>query len=129
MFDWFRRRKTKSLKEHLSGTKLIKVSGVLFHIRKISVLDYMEGAKVLHEVFSVYKNTEERKLDDQMIRNVKKAKAYMRDVIMAGVVKPKLVRKQEEDKDAVFIEDLFDDWVMAQELTTEILQFTYSKKK
>lgn len=128
-FGWFKRREV-SLRDKLNETKNIKVSGVLFKIKRIQVLDYMEGARVLHETFSVYKTKEQKVLDEKLIKNLSKAKEYMRDVIMAGVVQPKLVRKQEDDPSAVCVDELVEgDWMMAQNLAAEILAYTYGKKK
>lgn len=119
----------QDLREKLKINKKVKINGVIFNIRKINVLDYLEGAKVLHEAFSVYKTKSEKEIDQKLVNNIKKAKDYMRDVIMAGVVSPKLVRKQEEDPNAVVVDEILNDWMFAQELCAEILQFTYGKKK
>ncbi len=129
MFRWFRKEKEIDLKSRLKAVSVVKVSGVLFHIRKIQLLDYLEGARVLYEIFSEYKTKDQKLLDDKLVKNINKAKDYMKDVMMAGVVKPKLVRKQEDDPDAVLVDDLFDDWIMVQSLVQEILDLTYGKKK
>ena len=105
------------------------MSGVLFTIKKIDVLDYLEGARVLHEIFSTYKTKNEKVLDDKMVGSIKKAREYMRDVIMAGVVKPAVVRKPEENLEAIPVDELMNDWTLAQDLVGEILRFTYGKKK
>jgi hypothetical protein len=117
------------LRSRLSLTKKVRISGVLFDIKKIDMLDYLEGAKVLHEVFSTYKTNAQKALDDKMIVNVKKARDYLKDVILAGVVKPQIVRRQEDNPDAITIDELLNDWMLAQELAGAILAFTYGKKK
>jgi hypothetical protein len=118
------------LKNYLNDTKKVKINGVIFHIRKINVLDYLEGARVLNEFFSVYKTKDEKnRASKENIDNLKKAKGFMRDVIMAGVVKPKLVRKQSDDPEAIVVDDIFQDFVMAQKLSKEILDYTHHKKK
>lgn len=121
--------KEKTLRERLSLEKRVRVCGVFFTIKKIDVMSYLEGARVLHEVFSVYKTKNERVLDDKMVANIKKARDYMRDVIVAGVVKPVVVRKQEDNPEAVLVDELLGDWALAQELTGAILAHTYGKKK
>lgn len=131
MFGFFARflPPEQDLRSRLSLTKKVRVSGVLFTIKKIDVLDYLEGARVLHEIFATYKTKNEKVLDDKMVGSIKKAREYMRDVIMAGVVKPQVVRKPEENQDAVPVDDLMNDWTLAQDLVGEILRFTYGKKK
>jgi len=131
MFGFFSRflPPEQDLRTRLSLTRKVRVSGVLFTIKKIDVLDYLEGARVLHEIFSTYKTKNEKVLDDKMVGSIKKAREYMRDVIMAGVVKPAVVRKPEENLEAIPVDELMNDWTLAQDLVGEILRFTYGKKK
>jgi len=128
--DRFLKSESTDLKSHLNGTKKVKIHGVIFHIRKINILDYLEGARVLQEYYSTYKTKDEKyKTSKESIDNIKKAKAYMKDIIMAGVVKPKLVRKQEDDPEAILIDEVFQDFILVQKLSREILDFTHNKKK
>lgn len=95
-------------------------------------MDYLEGARVMQEMFSVYKTKDQKeqkqKIDEAMIRNLDKAKKYMMDIIMAGVEKPELTRDKNE-KNAIYVEELFNDWVLAQELVKAIMEHTQGKKK
>ena len=59
--------------------------------------------------------------------NMRKVKDHYIDVIMSAVVKPKLSRKA--DGEEVHIEELFDNWSLAEKLYTSIIQYTYGKKK
>ena len=121
---------SQDLRSYLNDSKRIKVQGVIFDIRKINILDYLEGARVLQEFFSVYKTKDQKyKQSKEHIEHMKKARSFMRDIIMAGVVKPKLVRKQEDDTEAILVDEVLSDWVMAQTLSAEILDYTYNKKK
>ena len=122
-------KRPASLADHLRGGSQIKINGILFTIRKLNPMDYLEGAKVMHEIYATYKSAEDRKIDAKMIKSANKARDYMRDVIMAGVVSPKLVRKQTEDTAAVCVDEIFNDWTMANQLTAAIISLTYGKKK
>ena len=121
--------KPTDLKSHLHGTKRVKIRGVLFDIKKIAIVDYLDGARVMQETFSTYKTKDEkRKIDDSMIDNVNKMKKYMTDIIMAAVVKPELSRDK-DDGGKICVNDIFEDWILAQELVKEIMNYTHGKKK
>jgi hypothetical protein len=121
---------TLDLKTHLNSTKEVKIQGVLFHIKKIRILDYLEGARVMQEIFSTYKTSEQKKaMDKMMVQNMEKAKSYMTDVIMAGVVKPQLTRDITKNPELIDINDVFNDWVLAQDLCKAIMDYTHGKKK
>ena len=141
---WYIGRRSRLMKAHVSKesssydfhnrfnrTKKIELDGVPFEIRKINIIDYLEGAKVLQESFSVYKTGAEKKaLENIDSKNIVKLKGYLADVICAGVVKPKFVRTEKElDAESILIDDLFLDWQMAQDLTQEIFSYTHGKKK
>ena len=113
----------------LSG-KLIRIDGIPFIIRKINVLDYLAGAKVLSETFSVYKNKDPQKIIEAFDQsNINQLKKYMTDVICEGCLKPKFVRDKASAKEGeVPIEDLFADWILAQRLSEEIFAYTHGKK-
>lgn len=131
MFKFIRRLlepKEIDLREKLTGLHTVKIQGVLFRIKKIDLMNYLEGARVLHETFSLYKSSQEKKLDEKMIKNVNKAKDYMRDIIMAGVVKPELTRNPDKEPDAFPVDEILNDWVLSQELTAAIFAHTYGKK-
>ncbi len=115
----------------LVAEKKIKVNGLPFVIRKIEVLDYLEGARVLTESFSVYKTANEKKFgSDADVSNIKKVKKYLTDVICAGVVKPKFTREEtSDDPNVIPIKELFTDWQLAQQLSQEIFNHSQGKKK
>ena len=119
------------LKDYLTSTKRVRIRGVIFHIKKIQVMDYLEGQKVMQEIFSTYRTQTEKdrklKIDDAFSKNVNKVKGFMTDIIMAGVVKPELSRKK-DDEGKIHVDEIFEDWILAQELTTKILSNTYGKK-
>jgi len=127
---WPFSRKETGLRDHLKAGKKIKVHGVIFHIRKLNVADYLEGSRVMQEIYATYKTNTSGKIDKKAATNsVKKAREYMTDVIVGGVVKPVIVRKPGADPEAICIEEVFQDWNLAQELTNQIMLYTYSKKK
>jgi hypothetical protein len=126
---WPFSKKTPSLEDHLRGGRQVKIKGILFTIRKLNPADYLEGAKVMHEIYATYKTSEERKIDAKMVKSINKAKGFMRDIILAGVVKPALVRKPEDNPEAICVDEIFNDWELAQRLTAEIVSTTYGKKK
>lgn len=116
----------KSDKDKILGLKTIKINGVLFTIKKIDVTDYISGSKVL---FSIWEDWSEKKRNDsEMNVNIEKTKSIYRDVFMAGVVKPKLSRTETECEN-IFVDEIFNDWEMANKLYSEIMEHTIGKKK
>lgn len=116
----------KNLRNVLSQTKTLKIRGVKFEIKRIHCIEYLEGQKVLKKSFDTYQKSfnEDTIVDDV---NWKKTKEHMMDVILSGVVTPILARKKEGP--GVFIEDLFNDWEMINLLYSNIIEYTYGKKK
>jgi len=123
MFPW---SKKKSLKEALIGLNKIMVKGILFHIKKIDILDYMNGSKVLLKQFEIYRSNKSN--DAARIQSVDKIKGHYIDVFMAGVVKPKLSRDEDCGED-IYVGDIFNDWDLANDLYEKIIEVTYGKKK
>ncbi len=113
----------KNLKDVLNKTKNIRVHGVFFTIRKVNILDYLDGSKVLQKQFDIYQ-TGTNQISEA---SEKKIKEHMSHVLVAGVVSPKLSFKQEQD--VMFVDNLFTDWSLAVDLYNEIVAFTYGKKK
>lgn len=120
---------SSNLDSVLRGTKKVKVKGVVFRIKKIDPLNYLDGSKSILKMYDTYegkrKSAETATLSDA---DLKKAREHYRDVLLAGVVSPKLVRKI-EDTDGYFVDNLFLDWDLVNKLYTEIMVFTYGKKK
>lgn len=113
-----------SLEEAIYETKKIKCHGVLFTIKKINTLDYLNGSKVMLQIFDTYKVNKNSELDPSY---VKKIREHYKDVIMSGVVKPVLSRK--DNGVNVCVDEIIDNWEMATELYECIIAFTYGKKK
>lgn len=124
MWGWFRR---KSPKDIINQTKKIKISGIIFEIKKISPIDFAEGTTAMHQIYQTY-SADPRNVNVK--KTSEKIKKYYRDVFMAGVVDPKLTRKQDEAVgDVIFVDNLFTEWSVAETLLAAILDYTYSKKK
>ncbi len=123
MFNLFRGR---SLKKVLGATKKIRVKGVNFTIKKINTLDYLTGSKILLSSYETY-NTKNAKAD---IHNAtKKIKEHYTDMFMLAVVKPSLMRKDDESSEKIFVGEILTDWEMASALYSKILEFSFGKKK
>lgn len=116
----------KNLGDVLNVTKSIRINGVRFVIKKISVLDYASGAKVLLQYHDTYRSNvkEGKPLDTAM---EKKAKEHYSHVLVAGVVSPRL--SHFDDGVGVFIDRMFSDFELVERLYTEIMTFSYGKKK
>lgn len=115
----FRNRK---LEDALNETKIVFIHKVRFRIKKLDPFAYMDGSNAIAQVFQTWE--QKRELTEP---NMKKVKDHYRDVFLAGVVEPKLARKQEDE--GVFVDNLFTDWGLANELYSAIMGFTYGKKK
>lgn len=124
MFGWIFGRE---LKDALAETKKVKVAGVRFTIKKINMLNYLEGTKVLMQTVDTHKNA---KVTAPPIPD-KKVRDHYKDVLVAGVVKPKLCYNEEDlgIKGEVCVDRLFENLEMANTLYSEIIQYTYGKKK
>lgn len=114
----------KKLEDALYETKRIRVRGVRFTIQKVHVLNHLEGSRVLRQIYDIYKSKKNEPMDEV---SEKKLRECYSQVLVAGVVKPKLSLKKTDG--AVFVEDLFIDWEMVSELYERIMEFTYGKKK
>lgn len=119
--------RSRPLDAVLSPKKRIKVEGVVFIIKKLDVLDHLEGAKTLQKSFDVYKVEREKNAEAAEQVHQKKVRQHYADVILAGVVSPKIGRKEGDGQ--YWVEDLFQNWDLVQNLYSEILAFTYGKKK
>lgn len=120
MFGIFKRR---SLEDVLTETKKVKIQGVIFHIKKFNPLDYLDGSQVMQKIFDEYQAGGD-KIDSL---SSKKIRDHFRDVIMSGVDKPKLSRK--EDGEGVFVDEILNNWEMTNALYEKIWEYNYGKKK
>ena len=126
---------SNQFKNKINTGKIVQINDLKFKIRKINILDYLEGAKVLAESFSTFqkstnKGGQEESLEALNTVNLNKLKKYLTDIICAGCLEPKFVRSEKDlDESSILIEELFSDWVLAQSLAQEIFEYTYGKKK
>lgn len=131
MFGWFKR--TRTLEEALLVGKSIRVHSIIFRIRKLNPLDYFAGTQALRQHFELYKTKGEKEQLAAMNAHHDKIKDHMRDVFMAAVLSPNLSRKPEarleNEHRAIFVDHLFTDWDLANELYERIVEYTYGKKK
>lgn len=123
--------KAKRLKDHLTETKLVTIKDYTFVIKKISVLNFLEGAKVMAQTYETYTNARnEKQIDPSLTDNaIKKAMDYYRDVLCAGVVVPKITREPSDDPKDIHVELMFIDMEMCGMLCEAIMEFTHGKKK
>jgi hypothetical protein len=131
LVQWLSTRKERKLLQALHPQKRIKVEGILFTIRKINPIDYFAGYNSVQKLYDTYKRTDSGKVEfDESA--AKKAKAHYRDVIMSGVVEPKLTAREQDQEPpykGLHVEALFANWEICEKLYEEILKFTYGKKK
>lgn len=117
--------KRKTLESVVCQEKKVTVCGIKFKIRKINPIDYFNGSKSVIQFYDTYKQPDVN--DPGFANNLSKVKDHFADVILAGVVEPKLSRKKGED--GIPIENLFTDWGLAGDLYGAIMEYTYGKKK
>ncbi len=118
----FRRKK---LEDVLFETKVVKVSGLSFEIRKINILDHLAGANMLRQIYEVHKMDVSKNMDH--IISDKKIRQHFSEVLTTGVVSPVLV--MDNDGKGIWVERIFNDWGLVNELYEAIISFTYGKKK
>lgn len=105
--------------------KKVSVHGVIFQIQKLDPLAFLDGSKAMIQTFDIYKL---KTSEAEQQASLAKIKEHYRDVFMAAVIEPKLKRKSEE-KEGLFVDYLFTEWDVANELYAHIMEFTYGKKK
>lgn len=126
MFAWLKR--TRSLNEALCKEFPVKVHGVLFKLRKLDPLAYVAGTKALQMHFETYKTEGQKKqLAEAIGSNPERVKEHIIDVIMYSVVEPKLSRKDNDE--GIFVEKLFSDMDLVDELYLKIIEVSFGKKK
>lgn len=100
--------------------------GMFFTIKKIDPSAFLDGSKVMLQVFDLYK-IDRSKANLEVEKNLNKIKEHYRDVFMSSVVEPKLKRKPEEE--GILVDNLFTDWTLCHDLYGHIIEYTYGKKK
>ena len=118
-------RRERSLLEVLHEVKSVTYKGIKFRLKKLNAMDFMDGSKILFKHFETYKYEQMSSANEEASH--KKVREHYIDTLMSGIVSPELSRKEEQGK--VFVEDLFKDWDLVIFLYTEIISFTYGKKK
>lgn len=121
MFGWLFGRKIESVTK---AEKTVRIKGVRFRLRKINPIDYLNGSKAVLQTYDIYRKEPSMVVDEM---SLKKIKEHYSDVILAGVVSPKIVRKKDES--GVFIDEMFVDWELVEALYASIMEFSYGKKK
>lgn len=126
MFGWF--RKARSLEDVLCEGYTVKVHGVIFKLRKLGPLDYASGAKAIRMQFDTYKTAGQKEQAAALQQSSDKMHEHLVDVFCAAVMEPKLSRKKDEPG-TIWVENLFTDWGLVEELYVAITTLTYGKKK
>ena len=115
----------KKLSDVINQTKKVKVVGVTFTIRKVNILDYAAGSKVLIQAYDTHK-TAGAKIEALQATG-EKAKRHYADILVAGVVDPVITH---DGKDGTInVNDMMPNWELTERLYAEIMTFTYGKKK
>lgn len=125
MFGWF---KSRRLEDVVEATIKVKVQGIIFHLKKLDPLDYASGAQAMHMQFDTFDGKKAKSKGDVLIENSDRIREHYIDVIMCSVKEPKLSRKDGVEGH-IFVEKLFTDWSLVEDLYLKILEVTYGKKK
>lgn len=115
----------KNLEDVLDAKKQIRVHGVKFIIKKIDPSNFLDGSKVMLQIYDTYQVDKTSPMVNDSA-TLDKIKTHYKDVFMASIVSPKLVRK---DSGGLLVDNLFTEWDLAHELYSEIMLHTYGKKK
>lgn len=128
--------KKKSLNDHLTETRKVKLRGVLFEIRRIDMSHYLEGSKVLVKWYGTLEDKKNSKKETERLldegpseKDFETIRKMYRDIFVCAVVSPSLTRDPEKEPLKHDVEELFTDFDMCHELYAEIGAFTYGKKK
>lgn len=121
----------KDLEKHAKATKKIVVNGIRVKIQKVNITNYLEGQKVLLATNEVHKTKGEKEAAAKNIPSDEKMRAHYRDILIAGVVSPKLCYKEEDEKagEGMWVDRIMHDWDLVLGIHSAILSFTYGKKK
>ena len=106
----------------------MKVHGIIFNIRKLGPLDYASGAKAIRMQYDTYKTAGQKEQLAMLQQSHEKMREHMTHVFCAAVISPKLSMKKDEPG-AIWVENLFTEWELVEELYMAIMVVTYGKKK
>ncbi len=120
----------RELRDVVMATKYVRVHGIRFCLKKLDPTAVLDGSQVMLQSFGLYEKKKPETLEDQK-PNMDKIKAHFRDMFMASVIEPKLFRKKEDADEAngIFVDYLFTEWELANDLYEAIVAFSYGKKK
>lgn len=118
----------KKLENKLNELHYVTVEGVKFKIKKLEPIHFLNGSKVMQQYFDTYTVGNKVENPDE-IKLLKQVKEHFKDVFLAAVVEPKLKRKNEPEVEGIFVENLFTEWSLCNELYAQIQLITYGKKK
>ena len=121
----------RNLKDVLGATKVVRPLGVKFKIKKIDTSSFLDGSKVMLQMYDIYKMDvkELQGRQEETNKSLQKVKEHYKDVFMASVVEPKLKRKPESTEEGIPVDNLFTEWDLCHQLYGEIIAYTYGKKK
>lgn len=120
----------RELGDSLNEKKIVKIHGIRFMIKKVHMIDFLDGSSVLLQSFDIYKLKANSDVPQMTNIALKRLQKHYTDVFCASVISPKLVRKKEDAVgDAIFVDYLFTEWDLANGLYESIAEFTYGKKK
>ncbi len=122
MLNWFKSLFKKDLQSVLNETKTFKFKGIRFTVKKVNVLDHLDGSKLMLQSFDTYRTGTTK--DPDMV--TKKIKDHYSEVICAGLVAPRVYLKKGE---GIPVDDLFHDWEIANKIYEEIYLLAYGGKK
>lgn len=127
MFGFFRDRK---LEDVLNPTRVVRVHGVRFVIRKLNPIDYLGGSKAVRQIYESFKSEGLHSIEMRQVQQ-KDIEDHYIDTFLAAVVEPKLKLAPvgPGDADGVPAANLLTDWAFSNQLYQLIIEFSYGKKK
>lgn len=126
ILDFFFQKKLSSV---LGKTHTVYAQGVKFKVRKLHPLDFLDGSKSVQTVYQTYEEARKKGDPDGIATSAKKIKEHYADVFLAAVVDPVLVRDEAEQETGIWVQNLFSDWDLCNDLYGSIMELTYGKKK
>ena len=116
--------RNKELKDVVGQTKRVKVRDVLFTIRKLEPVHYLNGSRAAFKIYDTWKREKDVDFSE---KELKKIKEHYKDVLIASIVKPLISRDGKGE--STHVDEIINDWEFAGELYTEIMCFTKGVKK
>lgn len=117
----------RKINDVVGKTRLVKVCGIRFRIKKLDVFDFASGSQIMIPKYQTYEEANEQQKQIKET-DLKKIKDHYKDVFMSAVVEPQLKRKP-EDGPGMWVDNLFTEPELVENLYNHILIYTYGKKK